>query len=406
MNELIEHISFQRRVCENQLNAYKSIMNESHPKYKLLKEEHEAYILLEDISKDLQNVDPSQVEVATQILNKAIDDFKNSLTTNINEFIKQAFNKAKNVVRGLTTGHDINQLEKEKNIKEFMVAYQVFKPIATAASIIYRMAEKAESQGAVINQKTFQSLKLSGTKGNEIKQLILNIASGQDQGKIEKLKKSCQIVQNVVTSASTNPVISNFISNDLVQNPINVGLKNVEGGTHAGTYLRSKSSHEVPGEVNPADIKDDTQGFNKDLTPNATGGTSQSQSVFGSNATNGPYSNLNTGFNQNDSQQNGSSLDNKNKRMHDDLRKVADGLGISKQEQDKMEKNGIFRYIKSNPDLLSQLINTYKNPSSSAGPALKESGKDYLTRLVKEHKQEGTLMTEVVNKWNKLAGIK
>jgi hypothetical protein len=399
MNELIEHISFQRRICENQLNAYKSIMNESHPKYKLLKKEYEAYVLLEDISKDLENVDASQIEIATQILNKTIEDFKNSLTVSINEFIKQAFNKAKNIVRGLTTGHDINQLEKEKNIKDFMIAYQVFKPIATAASIIYRMAEKAESQGDIINQKTFQSLKLSGSEGNEIKQLIVNIASGQDQDKIERLKKSCQIIQNVISSASTNPVISNFISNDLVQNPINVGLKNIEGGTHVGTYLRSKSSHEVPGEVNLSDIKDD-DGFGKDLMPNAVGGDTQSQSMFGSNAANGPYNNLNTGFNQS------STRDNKSKRMHDDLRKVANDLGISKQEQDKMEKSGIFRYIKSNPDLLSQLISAYKNPSSSLGPAINESGKQYLVRLVKEHKQEGTLVTEVVNKWNKLAGIK
>ena len=403
MKQLIEHISFQRRVCENQLNAYKSIMNESHPKYKVLKEEYNFYLLMEDIAKSLKdkNVIADQIDDATATLNKAINDFKTSLST-LNE--AGFFDKTKKVFRGLTTGYDINDLEKEKSIENFTKVYQIFKPLVLAANVISSMFDKQGSEGYIINAEKLKPLKLFGSIGNELKPLILK-ATSSSQG-LKKLQSSLPLLQNYGAGA-TNPILTTFISQDLVSNPINVGISVGYGGTAAGTYLRSKSSHEVPGEVNPANIKDDTQGFNKDLTPNATGGTSQSPNVFGAHATNGPHNNLNTGLGQNASQQNGSSSDNKNTRTHDDLRKVANGLGISKQEQDKMQKNGIFNYIKSNPDLLSQLINTYKNPSSSVGPAaLKESGKAYLTRLVKEHKQEGTLMIEVVNKWNKLAGLK
>jgi len=397
MKQLIEHISFQRRVCENQLNAYKSIMNESHPKYKVLKEEYNFYLLMEDIAKSLKdkNVTADQIDDATTALNKVINDFKASLST-LNE--AGFLDRTKKVFRGLTTGHNINDLEKEKSIETFTKVYQMFKPLVLAANVISSMIDKQGSEGYIINAEKLKPLKLFGSIGDELKPLILKAASSS-QG-LKKLQSSLPLLQNY-GAGGTNPILTTFISQDLVNNPVNIGISVGYGGTDAGTYLRSKSSHEVPGEVNPKDIKDDTQGFNKDLTPNATGGTSQSPSMFGGNATNGPYNNLNTGL-----KQNGSSSGDKNAKMHDNLRKVANDLGISKQEQDKMEKNGIFRYIKSNPDLLSQLINAYKNPSSSVGPALKESGKAYLTRLVKEHKHEGPLIIDVVNKWNKLAGLK
>lgn len=389
MNELIEHISFQRRVCENQLNAYKSIMNESHPKYKLLKEEHEFYLLMENIAKSLEdkNVTADQIDDATSVLNNVLNQFKSSLST-LNE--AGFFDKAKKFVRGLTTGHDINVLEKEKSIKNFTEVYQTFKPLALAANVISRMFDKQKSQGDIINAQKLKSLKLAGPMGNELKSLILKAASS-NQG-LSKLQSSLPLLQNY-GQGSTNPILSTFVAQDLVSNPVNIGLGYSEGGTNVGTYLKADAAK--PDLVRNADIEDVPEPASPPSLPDDQK-YAGSSSIFGGHALKGPY-NKETDV---------GSVDQKNRRMHDDLRSVANGLGISKQEQDKMEKNGIFRYIKSNPDLLSQLINAYKNPSSSAGPALKESGKDYLTRLVKEHKQEGTLVTEVVNKWNKLAGIK
>lgn len=395
-NELIELISFQKRVCENQLHSYKSIMNESHPRYILLKEEYQTYVLLENIANDLENVDPNQVETATQILNKAIEDFKNALKNQqLNEILGTIANKigsavkgAGKVVRGLTTGHDINTLEKEKNIKEFMTAYSVFKPLSVAVNIIDHMIEQAKTQGNDITAKSFQNLKLPGTQGQEIKKLIIGIAS---RGKIDNIKNAIKIIQNVTSSgsASTNPVLSNFISNDLVNNKTDVGLQYSQGAAPLRGHGGSKTPDWITQQNAELDAEETPQQSKQSPTeeePTMTG------SLFGGHAGGPQQTQPNVKTN----------AATKNPRIRSKFKQVAKQVGMSEKDAQTMIRSGFAKWAEENPNQLKQLADLL-----SGSNVVSETKRiNLIVNFVEKSKSEKKLVTEVINKWNKLAGLK
>lgn len=375
MSELLNYVSFQRRVCENQLKSYDKILNESHPKYKFLKEEYEFYLLMENIVKSLENknVTADQIDTATKALQDILNQFKSSLT-GLNE---AGFGK---FIRGLVKGHDIDVLEKEESIQNFTKVYQSFKPLALAANIIGRMFEKQSSQGDIINAQKLKPLKLGGSMGAELKNLILRAASSE-QG-LQKLKSSLSLVQNY-GQGSTNPILDNFIPNDLIQNSIDVGLKSVEGGTHVGTYLKADMAKQPP----PPPTKiDPDMGEPKVPTPNDN-------------------SNLFKGMQREPEHDTGLSGLNKQtksgKVSRQNFRQVAKAAGLDNETSSWMVKSGFAKWASENPDqfmkLAQQLI--------SGGGTITEN-KNIIIKFVENSEKEKKLVTEVVNKWNKLAGIK
>ena len=379
MSELLDYVSFQRRVCENQLKSYDKILNESHPKYKLLKEEYEFYLLMENIVKSLenQNVTADQIDDATKVLQDVLNQFKSSLT-GLNE--AGFFDKTRNFFRGITKGHDINVLEKEKSIQNFTQIYQSFKPLALAANIIGRMFEKQSSQGDIINAQKLKPLKLGGSMGAELKNLISRAASSE-QG-LQKLKSSLSLVQNY-GQGSTNPILDNFIPNDLIQNSIDVGLKSVEGGTHVGTYLKADMAKQPPP---PPTKADSDMGEPKVPTPN------DNSSLF-KGMQHEPEHDVDL-----------SDLNKQTKpgsASREKFRQIAKAAGLDDKTSSWMVKSGLAKWASENPDqfmkLAQQLI--------SGGGTITEN-KNIIIKFVENSEKQKKLVTEVVNKWNKLAGIK
>lgn len=396
MSEFLDYVSFQRKICENQLNSYSKILSESHPKYKLLKEEYEFYLLMEDITKSLENqgVTANQIDDATKILQNILNQFKSSLST-LNEV--GAVGK---FFRGLTKGHDINVLEKEKSVQNFTQVYQSFKPLLQASNIIDGMLDKAEQQGATFNVQSLKPLKLSGSMGAELKNLILTAASSPEG--IQKLKSSLQTVQNY-GQASTNPILSNFISDDLIKNSIDVGIKSSFGSAQ----LRSQGLNKPTGWMK--DLEGELGG-GKDQTMTSSQPNQSQQSIKQSEEPNFNDGGLFKGIQHAPEEdvdlsdlekQTGVSKEKQKKGKRTTFRASAESAGIDTQTTNWMVKNGFAKWAEANPQQLTKLASLI-----SGGSSLTEAKKKLIYNFVKECEKEKQLVTEVVNKWNKLAGLK
>lgn len=383
MSELLNYVSFQRRICENQLRSYNKILNESHPKYILLKEEYNFYLLMENIVKSLenQNVTTNQIDDATKSLEDVLNQFKTSLST-INE--AGIFDKTKKFFRGLTTGHDINVLEKEKSIENFTRVYQSFKPLIVTVNILDQMFQK-QTSGYEINSEKLKSLKLGGSLGNELKTLILNAASSED--KLEKLKAALPLVQNY-GQGSTNPILSNFIPEDLVKNTVDVGVKAPSGaaqlrghGSNKPTDDWAALNKELGGDEEPAVVGKQTFDISQQL-PTDDEEYAGSGSIFGGHAL--PKEQTPTMKTR--------------KALRGSFRDKATAAGIPTSTVQWMVKSGLAKWASENPD---QFMNLAKQLTGTLA-----ENKNKIVKFIDEQNKQKQLVTEVVNKWNKLAGIK
>jgi hypothetical protein len=389
-NEVIEYVSFQKRVCQNQLHTYKSIISESHPKYKKLKNEYENYVLLENVVKNLENENVSieQINNTIEILKDAIESFKNALKS-----------------QQLNEWNFFNRNPKNKSISEFKKIYDIFKPIATASTIISRMVEKAKEQGFEINSKTFQNLKLSGKEGQEIKDLLVNISSLEDETKLNKIKDACEIIQNTYINAGTNPILTNFIPNDLVTNPVNVGLKNIEGGTNVGTYLKADIMRK-PKSLRSFDLSQ-VKDYKEPDTGAAFGGQSMFAMPPGHSHQHAPLSRSDVDDTEPKTIRS-SDLDTskvpqrKLKGVNrSKFRQIASQVGMSDKDAQTMVRSGFAKWAEENPDQLKKLADLL-----SGSNVVSEARINLIVDFVEKSKSEQKLVTEVVNKWNKLAGLK
>lgn len=396
MSELLDYVSFQRRVCENQLKSYNKILNESHPKYKLLKEEYEFYLLMEDIVQSLENqaVTADQIDDATQVLQNILNQFKSSLS-NLNEAgmfdaIKSAGKSIGKFARGITTGHNINDLAKEQSVKNFTQVYQSFKPLLQASNIIDGMLDKVEQQGASFSSESLKNLKLGGSMGAELKNLILKAASS-DQG-VQKLKSSLQIVQNYGQN-STNPVLSNFISDDLINNSIDVGIK----ASFGAAPLRGQGSNKQTGWMK--DVEGELGGDKSPVVGSEPSDQSQQdRAAFGgssmfSGIQHAPEHDVDL-----------SDLNKQNKPgepTRQKFRQIAKTAGVDDKTTAWMVKSGLAKWASENPDQFMKLAQQLM----SGGGTIAEN-KNIVINFINNHQKEKQLVTEVVNKWNKLAGLK
>jgi len=411
MSELLDYVSFQRRVCENQLKSYNKILNESHPKYKLLKEEYEFYLLMENIVKSLenQNVTSDQIDDATKILQDILNQFKSSLSS-LNEVdMSSMWNAAKGAVgkaaKGVKSfvqgtvggGHNIDDLAKEKSVQNFTQVYQSFKPLLQAANIIDGMIDKSQQQGGTFNSEILKPLKLSGSMGAELKNLILKAASN-DQG-IQKLKSSLEIVQNYGQS-STNPILSNFIPNDLVNNSIDVGIKSSFGSAP----LRGHASNKPTGWMK--DVEGELGGESPVVNTEPSTQLQQDKATFGGSSM---FSGMQ---HEPEHDVDLSDLDNSpklNKKANvrgGTFRNVATTLEIPGPVITSMVKSGAAGWAAKNPEKFKQLADQFLQAvKNGTVTSLKESN-EFIAKFIENCENEKKLVTEVVNKWNKLAGIK